>query len=51
MRIFGFDDYLQLGEDIRDRYTRKEWAWLPDSEKQRILSQPTESDLELETEE
>lgn len=50
MKIIGFDDYLQLDEEIRATYTKKEWAVLPDMEKQRVLSRLTESDLELDEE-
>lgn len=48
MKIVGFHDYYNLPEQMRSMVSYREWAFMPDSEKQRFLAEPTESDLELE---
>lgn len=39
MPTVGFSNYYRLPDDLKAEYTRDEWAWLSDQEKQRLLAE------------
>lgn len=41
-------EYDQLPPAIQGLYSRKEWAWLPDDQKNAVLDQECEPDYEEE---
>lgn len=46
--VVGFQDYYSLPEPIRAMITFREYAFMPDSEKLKLVDQACESDLEYE---
>lgn len=40
------DEYLNLPTPIQMRYTKREWLWLSDEEKARLMDTETEPDPE-----
>ena len=41
----GQDDYSQLPEPIRDVYSRREYLWLTDDQKKRLIQTETEPEV------